>query len=565
MTAPMWMASPPEVHSALLSSGPGPGPLLAAAAVWSSLSIEYAETAEQLAALLAAVHAGTWDGPSAEAYVAAHAPYLGWLTEASANSAATAAQQEAVAAAFSAALAAMPTLPELAANHAMHAVLVGTNFFGINTIPIALNEADYMRMWIQAATVMSIYQGVATAAVAGSPQSAAPMPIAKPAAFDQWFALPPDRTNVIYEFLERIGYIDFYNNYIEPFITALYDIPFFQAVFSGFDPYLPILGNPLTFLSPFNIAFALGYPMDIGSYVAYLSQTFAFIALDLTAAFASGDPATIGFTILFTAVEAIGTIITDTIALLKTLLEQTAVLLTIAAPLLSAALAPLAAGTVLVPIGAKGLAALVAVPPAPLTAPAAPPLAALAPNIPTSSPNPAPTPVEATAPAATPSAPPPPGTASPPVNGTGINAGMGLGMENFGYLVGGLPAAARRAAGTGARKKAPELDSAEEPAASATPHEPAKSPRRRRAKVKQIERGWGYMDLEPEATSAASHLGAATLGFAGTAPRQTSTAAAGLTTLAGDAFGGSPRMPMMPGTWDTDSTPHSEPGDQSKL
>jgi len=549
MTAPIWMAAPPEVHSALLSSGPGPGSLLAAAGAWNSLSAEYSSVAEELSAMLANVQAGAWQGPSAESFVAAFVPYLAWLMRASADSTAAAAGHEAAAAAYTAALAAMPTLAELAANHAIHGVLVATNFFGINTIPIALNEADYVRMWIQAATTMSTYQAVATTAVAATPPTDPAPTIQKSNAQTQASSLPNGLSGD-----NPLGLPDWLRQFLQEFGIGNSPVAHAPRLDYWFDD---LLANYLQQNFGINWSPSAG-TVNGASYDSYAdpSVLIYYVARSLE---------------LFEDLQQFGTdLVQNPVAAFQYLfswalydfplhIEEVGIFLAtnpvLLAPLAGAAIAP-------VGVGAVGLAGLAAIPPptaAPAPVPPVLPVVATAPTVlgvagaaPGTAPGTSPAAAASTVAGPAPPTPPPaaggagfvpPYAVAPPGIGTG--AGMNVGAKT------------QEPTSRGAAKALAVA------AAAAAASGRTRQRRRRRAKQRgygdefmdmniDVDPDWGTPPGEPVASTAASDRGAGPLGFAGTVSKGT-TQAAGLATLSDDEFGGGPTMPMLPGTWDPDA------------
>jgi PPE-repeat protein len=150
-------ALPPEVNSTRMYSGPGSGPLLAAAAAWNALAAEMRSAATAYDSVIRELITAGWYGPSSASMVAAAAPFLAWLNTTAAQAEQTGTQANAAATAFEAAFAATVPPPVVAANRTLLANLVATNIFGQNTPAIAATEADYTEMWAQDAGAMNGY------------------------------------------------------------------------------------------------------------------------------------------------------------------------------------------------------------------------------------------------------------------------------------------------------------------------------------------------------------------------------------------------------------------------
>jgi PPE-repeat protein len=159
-------ARPPEVNSALIYSGPGAAPMLAAAAGWNNLAAELATVAASYESVIAELAGGEWLGPASLAMATAVEPFVAWMSSTAAAAERAAAQANASAVAYQNAYA--MTVPPLliAANRTQLAVLVATNILGQNTPAILANEAQYAAMWAQDAAAM--YDYAAACASAGT-------------------------------------------------------------------------------------------------------------------------------------------------------------------------------------------------------------------------------------------------------------------------------------------------------------------------------------------------------------------------------------------------------------
>jgi PPE-repeat protein len=155
---------PPEINSALMYSGAGPGPMLTASSAWGGLSAELHSMASAYESVIAALTDGSWRGPAAASMAASSQAQVEWLISTASQAEQVASQAAVAVGAYEAAFIATVPPPEIAANRALLMALVASNLLGQNTAAILATEAQYAEMWAQDAAAMYGYAGASSAA-----------------------------------------------------------------------------------------------------------------------------------------------------------------------------------------------------------------------------------------------------------------------------------------------------------------------------------------------------------------------------------------------------------------
>lgn len=167
-------AIPPEINSARIYSGPGSGPLIAAATGWDTLAAELAAASAGYVSVISELTSSQWLGPASMAMAATIVPHQVWISATARNAELTGMQARAAAAAFETAHAMTVPPPVVAANRSVLQTLIATNFFGQNTPAIASTEFHYAEMWAQDAAAMYGYAASCASASMLTPFTAPP-------------------------------------------------------------------------------------------------------------------------------------------------------------------------------------------------------------------------------------------------------------------------------------------------------------------------------------------------------------------------------------------------------
>ncbi|OBI92617.1 PPE family protein [Mycobacterium asiaticum] len=172
---------PPEFTSAMMYTGPGSGPMMAAASAWNGLAAELSSTATAYDAVITSLTGEEWLGPASASMAQAATPYVAWMNQTAAQAQEAASKASAAAGAYETAFASTVPPALIAENRALLSQALATNVLGQNNNVIATLEAQYAEMWAQNAATMYQYASSSATAAKVTP-FAQPPQVANPAA-----------------------------------------------------------------------------------------------------------------------------------------------------------------------------------------------------------------------------------------------------------------------------------------------------------------------------------------------------------------------------------------------